>query len=435
MELGPHRRFACTADRVFDGGRTLPDHAVVIEDGVVSAVAPVSSLPADVPVLHEPGCTILPGLIDTHIHFMRWQGPLFLAHGVTTVRDMGNELRWILDRRREWSEHAWPRILCVGPILDGPEPYHPVVSRACRDASEAVEAVRQTAAAGVDGIKLYAGLDGDWLPSMVRPGHAAGLKVSVHCQSSGALAAARAGVDEFFHLDGVLTDVWPEHPPGWLDLWGASAFSRTWDRQRQVADSIANTGLTTTPTLAYWDSQWRVRTPDGAACQDLRGLPPSMAKWQAATPFGPREADRWRRALRAAQRFLALLLERQAPVLAGTDVPFGPVAPGASLWRELSLLVEAGMSPQQSLRAATSGAAAFLGRDDLGRLGAGATADVVFVRGNPIDRIPERPDIAMVVRNGSVWRPKDLLAAAEPAARELGEDPWASQFERHWGKG
>ena len=119
------------------------------------------------------------------------------------------------------------------------------------------------------------------------------------------------------------------------------------------------------------------------------------------------------------------------PLLAGSDVPCGAVPPGLSLWRELSLLVEAGLSPKQALRSATSDAATFLGRPELGRLCPGAAADMVVVRGDPTERIPERPEIPMVVRNGVVYRPDALLASADAAKGTLKEEPWGLQFARH----
>ncbi|HQI77849.1 MAG TPA: hypothetical protein PK384_15165, partial [Candidatus Latescibacteria bacterium] len=85
-------------DRVFDGRRVLPDPAVLVEDQHVQCVLPARELTPDTPIAAYPGCTIIPGLIDAHVHFMRWQGPLYLAHGVTTVRDTGNPLKWILAR-------------------------------------------------------------------------------------------------------------------------------------------------------------------------------------------------------------------------------------------------------------------------------------------------------------------------------------------------
>ncbi|MDP7399111.1 MAG: hypothetical protein QF541_19740, partial [Lentisphaeria bacterium] len=346
---------AYSGARIFDGRQTLVDHAVLVEGGIVSAVVPCDSVGETVTHYREQDCTVLPGLIDTHVHFMRWQGPQFLAFGVTTVRDTGNPLKWILDRRGEWEDKRWPRILCLGPLLDGPVPGHEVVARPCVDLADSLIAVQETTKAGVDGVKFYVGLDPEWLPSMVEEGHANGCKVSMHCAGGGVLGAARAGVDEFFHLDGILADVWPGHPPGWLDVWGLPEFPRTLDQQRAVADGIRGSGITATPTLAYWDSQWRIRTPDSLGPEDLRYTPPSMIEWQTVAA-DPASSEQWRRALHAAQCFVALLLERDVPVLAGSDVPCGLVPPGRSLWRELSLLAEAGMSPAQALRAATSDA-------------------------------------------------------------------------------
>ncbi|HIM55071.1 MAG TPA: hypothetical protein EYM39_00050 [Candidatus Latescibacteria bacterium] len=419
--------FAYSAPRVFDGERILEDYAVIVEHSMVTDVVPSLDLPPDFPV-HRSDCTIIPGLIDTHVHFMRWQGAVFLAYGVTTIRDTGNDLRWILQRRKEWPKQLWPRILCMGPLLDGPSPNHPVVARRITDLASATTAVRETVAAGVDGIKLYVGVDPDWLSAMARESHEGGLKISMHCLANGVLVAGRSGIDEFYHLDGVLADVWPDHPSGWLEVWGDPDFARTWDRQLYVADAARDLGMTATPTLAYWESQWRLRTEIGASSEERRYMPPELAQW-ASAQRDPAAAVRWRRALDAAQRFVGLLLERGVPVLAGSDTPCGGILPGQSLWRELSLLVEAGMSPEGALRAATSGAADFLERPQLGRLRKGQCADVVFVRGDLSKQIPEHPEIALVIRGGDVYQPSELLATAKADMWQA--DPWARQFELH----
>lgn len=427
---GPPTRAAFTADRIFDGERVLSDHAVVVDGDHIAEVVAASSVPPDVPVVSEPGCTLMPGLVDIHMHFMRWMGPLFPAYGVTTARDTGNPLACVLPWRAEAPRRPWPRILCTGPLLDGPVPLHPRVSRACRDLDDAVSAVRDTTAAGVDGIKLYNRLDAAWLRPMVEETRAADLKVCIHCQHFGVLQAGRAGVEEFFHLDGLLVDICGEKPPGWLEYWGTPEFSQTADRQAQVADEIAALGMAATPTLAYWDSQWRLRMPTRVYSEELRHVPTDLIRWQAPPPNRTLQA-RWREALAAAQRFIGLLLERGVTVLAGSDTPCGPIPPGASLWRELSLLVEAGMSPTAALRAATAETGRFLGHPELGRLTPGAIADMAFIRGNPLDAIPDRPDVALVVQAGVIRRPADLLADA--ANSEFDEsEPWAVQFREHW---
>ena len=426
-------RCACTADRVFDGERVHTDQAVVVESGAVVGLMPRAALPPGLPMTDHAGCTILPGLIDAHSHFMRWQGPAYLAYGVTTVRDTGNDLAWILARRREADDRPWPRLLALGPILDGPQPIHPHVARRCADAADAVAAVDETLDAGVDGIKLYVGLPADWLPAMVRRTHERGARASIHCGGIGLRAALHAGVDEFFHHDGVLAAVWPGgRPPGWLDAWGDPGVGATWDEQRRLADAIAHSGATATPTLAYWDSQGRVRTPVGHGAAAAALVPLRLTTWQSARA-DPVAADKWRRALAATQRFTSLLLERQVPVLAGTDVPCGALPPGLSLWRELRLLTEAGMSPLQALGAATSAAAAFLRRPALGRLAPSAAADLVIVRGDPLAAIPESPDIVRVMRSGILHEPASLLRQTEPMVCDPASaaDPWTRQFAQH----
>ncbi len=426
-------RTAYTAEQIFDGDRFLQDHAVIVEGDTIAAVTPLANLSPDIPLQQHAGCTLAPGLIDIHMHFMRWKGPLFLAYGVTTIRDTGNDLPFILQCRDEWPQHAWPRIISLGPLLDGKPPGHALVARPINDVEDAVDAVNETAAAGVDGIKLYASIAAEWIAAMVEASHAAGLKTSMHCLPHGVLVAARAGIDEFYHLDGILADVWPDHPPGWLSTWGDPDFDKTWDRQQEVADAIAEIGLTSTPTLAYWDSQCRMRRQDGPYPEELQYMPADLFLWSSATP-DPEIGAKWCRALEAAQRFQGLLLERNVPVLAGSDTPCGGILPGQSLWRELALLIEAGLAPLDALCSATSAAADFLERPELGRLQKGNIADLAIVRGDLARHIPDRPTVERVVRSGVAHQPDALLQEAQTIDPAWRDEPWGRQFAQHWTK-
>tara|TARA_Y100000588_G_scaffold356854_1_gene413546 strand:+ start:1030 stop:2328 length:1299 start_codon:yes stop_codon:yes gene_type:complete len=422
---------AYSADRIYDGDTVLHDHAVIVEGDSITGLVKLNAVPSDLPLIRHPGCTIIPGLIDTHMHFMRWQGPAFLAYGVTTVRDTGNDLDWILQCREAWPKETWPRILCMGPLLDGDPPGHPLVARTITDVDAAAVAVRETASSGVDAIKLYASIAAEWIAPMVEASHAAGLKVSMHCLPHGVLVAGRAGVDEFYHLDGILADVWPDRPSGWLYVWGDQDFCQTWDRQLQVADEIAELGIVSTPTLAYWDSQWRRRLQDPYD-EESRFVPGDLLTWSSADP-DPETGEVWRRATEAAVRFQGLLLERDVPVLAGSDTPCGGILPSQSLWRELTLLVEAGLSPLGALRAATSDAADFCERPELGRLRTGSAADIAIVRGDLTATIPDQPEIEHVVRAGVDYdQPAALLQEFHDSGWR--DDPWGRQMALHWAK-
>jgi len=423
-------RFAFAADRIFDGKSVWTDHVVIVEGDRIDEFLPRASVPDDVKVFYEADTTIIPGLIDTHVHFMRWQGPLYLAYGVTTIRDVGNDLEWILAQRQVPRIGCVPTILCCGPFLDGPRPCHPLVSRACMSEADAVGAVRQILAAGVDGVKFYCDLDAAWLAAMVRAAHEMDRKAFMHCLQCGVRPALEAGVDEFYHLDGVVADVWPDAPPGWLNLWGDPDFENTWPAQQGLADDIAAAGITCTPTLAYWQSQVRIRSMDFPSYDQVQYLPAKMLQWQGVAT-APGNFQMWDRGLAAAQRFLGLLLDRQVPILAGTDVPFGAIPPGLSIWHELALLVASGLSPKHALRAATSDAAKFLGRTDLGRITPGAIADLVILKGNPLMHIPTMPQIVQIIHHGCMRQSVDLFSEAKRVRGTVTEDPWSKQFQLH----
>lgn len=425
-------RWACHAERLFDGETVRDGLAVLIEGETIIDLLPVGELPRHIPLLAAPGCTVLPGLIDMHTHFMRWEGPLYLAYGVTTIRDVANPLDWILARRAEAWREPWPRIFCTGPALDGPVPHWPEIAWACLDQADARNKVQALADAGVDGIKLYVKLPGEWVAGMVDTAHAAGLPVMKH-STSGVLEPARAGIDEFFHLDGLFTDIWPDCPHGgWLDIWGCDGFEDTLPRQRQVADEIVRLGLITTPTLTVWDWFRRSLFCEQPLPEDAPYIPCTLVEWFTHDTTDPAKGARWARAIEHAQQFLGLLIERGAPILPGTDVPWTYHLPGHMLWRELAFLAAAGMTPLDTLRAVTARSAAALHAGRLGRLAPGYLADLVIVTGDPTREIPARPQISRVVKGGRVYAPAELLSIAEQTDYDIETEPLGKAFKRYF---
>ena len=140
----PPERYALVPDRVWDGTADGPEtNAAVIVDGtLIDSIAPSSELPSGLPRVALDGCTLIPGLLDAHVHYSPVMGPALLAGGVTTIRDVGNDLQWILDQRAANSDRPdrGPAIVCCGHLQDGPEPYWPRMGRANADA----DAVRRS---------------------------------------------------------------------------------------------------------------------------------------------------------------------------------------------------------------------------------------------------------------------------------------------------
>ena len=163
-------------------------------------------------------------------------------------------------------------------------------------------------------------------------------------------------------------------------------------------------------------------------------MPPELARWASAEPDSA-AAARWRCALDAAQRFMDLLLEREVPVLAGSDTPCGGILPGPEpLAGNCHCLWNRGCHPSALCVRRPRMRQISCSGQKLGRLRKGRSADLVFVRGDLTKHIPERPEIVLVMRDGAVYQPKELLQAAKAAASTMKSDPWARQFELHWAK-
>ena len=217
---------------------------------------------------------------------------------------------------------------------------------------------------------------------------------------------------------------------------GASARLAGGSRLGKVADRIAASGATVTPTLFFWDFARTVRHPSPLP-RETSLIPEANLAWLRAMhgqQVDPAAAATWDRAMQRVQALVALLLARGVTILPGTDEPWGVLPPGLSLWRELALLAECGMRPLSALRAATSGAAARLRLPDCGRLQSGCAADLVLVAGDPTTVIPGRPEIAAVVHGGKVLRPDDLRAASAAYATGLESAPIGSEFKRVAGR-
>ena len=194
---------------VFDGARRRDGLTVVFDERVL-AIGRAHEVPEVDPAdtIDGTGCTLLPGLVDMHVHVLeRDVLPRYLDHGVTAIKDVGNDLETILAHRRAVREGDvdGPTILLCGSMLDGPEPMWPEFSMAVADEDTAASAVDELARAGVDGIKLYVYLAPEHMRAAIARAHEHGLPVTAHLGATPASEAIALG------LDGV------EHDPRILD--------------------------------------------------------------------------------------------------------------------------------------------------------------------------------------------------------------------------
>lgn len=376
------------------GGEPLPGATIVVRNGRMAEVTAgaVAGAGPGLEVIDARGKWIVPGLIDMHVHYHPgWMDPLFLRHGVTTVRDVGSGLNSILELREESRAPgvARPRIFACGPLIDGPSPRHGRgISVSVQTVAEARAAARRLLDRGVDCLKIYEQLAPPLVEAVVREAEGTRVPVTAHLRDTSALQALEIGVRGLEHA------------------FGFEACDET--VAAQVVRRIVERGAYLVPTLAITEQITRFGSPEQEAMALLGEIPAARREYWRATAAAA-SLDRRagaRRRLACLKPMVARLQSAGGQVVAGSDTSNPYVVPGASLHRELELLVEAGLSPREALAAATRTAAAFLGQArTLGTLEVGKTADLIVLGADPVASIAAIRQIEVVIRDGRVvWK-------------------------------
>ena len=432
---------ALVGGRVIDGtGRAPIDDGVVLIDGDrIDAVfrRGEMDLADGTEIVDISGSTVIPGLIDCHVHvgvladnsFLQVEDPpgladLFmttlLSHGVTTVRDTGNFDPDEVFRVFKEGKANWPRFFGAGTILDGPaDPPAPWRWLAIIDDEESARReASKLIDAGMDFLKVYVWATLPVLRAVVSEAHRRGVRVAAHVGHMVTVEeAVKVGVDALEHvrigrelvsedrmdeLDG-LTGRILDPLVGWQP-W------RFVDPESDLADDLislmAERGTYITPTLTLSQAILLGNTPEAVNPAGLDEMPDAVQEqWsQYAYPFDYSETD-WEAApveLRNQMDFIGRAQEGGVNVTAGTDLTNPFVVPGHSMHEELRLLVEGcGFSPMDAIVAATSRAADLLGQgDELGSVEKRKLADLVVLDGDPLDDIRNTQKINAVYKGG-----------------------------------
>ena len=405
---------AFTDVNVFDGEELHQGLTVVVEDGVISAVGSDVQLPEDSEVIDGAGHTLLPGLIDAHQHVFTeealHQNAVF---GTTTVLDMFTDPGFAALMREEQAAGeagARAQLLSAGilatapdghgsqfgvPVegLTAPEQAHDWVAERLAEGSDYIKVVLETGAEM--GFELPS-LSPEIAAAVISAAQEQGLLTVTHVQTlAEAQIALDAGTDGLAHI---FTD--------------------------EVADdsfiaAAAERGLFVIPTLTVFQS-----LPDGQVDEATLNDP------QLSPYLGPADLQSLSQPFAGFELMsigtglenVRLLHEAGVPILAGTDAMNPGTAYGASLHRELELLVEAGLTPEEALAAATSVSADMFGLSERGRIAEGLRADLVLVEGDPTSDIRATRNIVAVYVGGvpvdrDAWR-EALEAQAEAAGAQ-----------------
>jgi imidazolonepropionase-like amidohydrolase len=394
---------AIVGGRLIDGrgGPPRPDSCVVISRGRIQAVGPRShmAVPVGARRIDAVGRTVLPGLMDLHVHS---QAPadllLYVKYGVTTIRYAGGFQHELLPlkARVESGEIPGPRIFSSGPVLDGLPVTHPHHGEGLRDAEQARQVARRLIdQERVDALIVTQEVTPEIVTAIVDEANTSNVPVTAQVHQISARQAVELGVDGLENTaripeSALVSDQDVLHYPSvparlatLLRLWIEADEAKL----ESLLQLMAERDVTLDPALVSLEIWSRQGDAELLANPDVqRYVPPEQLAYREA--FLNRISGAWtdseralvRPAIQRYQRFVKRFHDLRGRVVVGTDQPLGALA----LHRELQLLLEAGLSPAEVLYAATRQAGLALRAAPLGILVAGAPADLIVVQGDPL---------------------------------------------------
>jgi imidazolonepropionase-like amidohydrolase len=406
--------------------------SVVVEGQRITAVGRSrdAKIPKGARVVDGTGKFLIPGLWDMHVHtFFGEQAPagrdvtlpLFVANGITGVRDMGSELDSVLQARADIAagKLLGPRMIVAGPMLDGPKTQFPA-SIAITTPEDGRRAVDMLVARGVDFIKIQSYVPRDAYFAIVDECKKKNITFVGHVPDAirGA-EASNAGQKSFEHLIGIFEGSSTAEDELLKGPKGPGKFLDTYDAGREAAliALLEKNQTWQCPTLFWERGQWLVDAIDVTKDPDAKYAPALWREelWPRFTKSIMKELDT--DPLTVRKKFVAHELDivrklhaAGVPFLAGTDTPAGvDVIPGFSLHLEVQRFGAAGFTPLEALQTATINPARFLGKSaDFGTVERGKTADLVLLEANPLEDIRNTQKIAGVILAGRYFSRSDL---------------------------
>lgn len=430
-------------------GKEMRDRTVIISGDRISEVRDSKGIkpPTGTKVVEGRGKYLIPGLWDMHVHAVFAERldsmfPAFVANGVLGIRDMGTSMPFTdigrLRQQTATGSRLGPRIVAAGPILDGrPKPLRPNFL-AITTPEEGRDTVRRLKTGGADFIKVYSWLSRDSFLAIAEEAKKQNIPVSGHVPFSvSALEASDAGQKSMEHMFGIYLscssreeELQSKMLKGGVNLSGSERMrielneaAASYDERKaaNVFAHLARNGTWLVPTFTAIPPASELFEAHATTDPRLKYIPPAVQKrWteeaSASAAINSKSFDRKLQIVGAAHR-------AGVPLLAGTDTAwFQPYTyAGFSLHDELALLVQAGLTPMESLQTATINPARFLGMEkDLGTIEKGKIANLVLLDSDPLADIHNTTKISEVFLAGKEFdRPAldQMLKNAEAAAK------------------
>lgn len=424
------------------------NQSVVIKDGKILRIASSAelSLAKTNKIIDGTGKYLIPGLWDAHVHFAFIEDlapsmfDLFLAYGITSVRDTGGKLEFV----KKWKDKAMadptkaPRVMIAGPLLDGmpnvydgSDPMHPPLSVGMQSVEDLELQIHMLEENGVDLLKAYEMLTPEQFATVTRLGKEKDLRVTGHVPlSMDVISASNAGLNSMEHMRN-------------LELSCASNSDELLAERRQLlADGARDPGGVLRSRIHDAQREKAIKNYDEQRADEVLAVLKKNETWQVPTlalstgfvnkPFANPQfqesfaylpdtlEDRWKTGIENFAKIEITPFRDQyntwmfnmvgkvhkagIDIMAGTDCPIFFLTPGRSLHEELVVLVRAGLSPLDALKTATLNPARYFNMEkELGSIKENMLADLLILDANPLEDIKNTQKINSVIREGFVY--------------------------------
>ncbi len=404
-----HPLIAITGGTLLDvvNNTTIPNATIVVENGMITSAgnSATVTIPSGTFIINAKGKTILPGLWDMHAHFEQAEwGPAYLAAGVTTVRDCGNEFGYInaIQTAIDNGGGIGPHILKAG-IIDGKGPYALGVIQAATK-EEAIAAVDRYKENGFVQIKIYSSVSPAIVKVICDEAHRLGLTVTGHIPNGMTLMqGVDSGMDMINHVQYVFAVMKKNKTDFSIDIYDSANVA--------VLDFIKNHQVVIDPTLGVFELAFRDLKDSITDIEPaFSTLPEPMKPLFINT--GTSDSNQIKRGkiiMKDFKDITGALSKNNITIVAGTDMGF----PGYSVFRELELYVECGLTPMQAIQTATIIPAKVMKADGItGSVEAGRRADIIIIDGDPLQNIRNIRKVETVIKDGNIYDPVTLHKVA-----------------------
>jgi imidazolonepropionase-like amidohydrolase len=400
MDVSKQKLLAIVGGNIVDveGNEPISNSVIIIENGLIKQLGAAGTIriPPNATIIHAEGRTILPGLWDMHAHFEQAEwGPAYLAAGVTTVRDSGNEFGYINAIKSAIDAHkgVGPFIIKAG-IIDGPGPAGLGVVRASTK-EEAIKAVAMYKENGFAQIKIYSSVTPHIVRTITDEAHRLGLTVTGHIpQGMSTKAGIDSGMDMVNHIQYVYA-MMKRNKDNSVDLQDSASIA--------ALDYLKAHHTVIDPTIGVYEMIFRSVKDNILEMEpNYYTLPIPLQALFKNMGMPADKAELARPRMQSLMNLVKALHDKGITIVAGTDMGF----PGYSVARELELYVKAGLTPMEAIQTATIVPARVMNMDKrTGSIKAGKQADLVIIDGDPLKEIRNIRNVWMVIKEGQQYDP------------------------------